>query len=48
MCWFKFNNKKFETKTMNVNFQQLDCFAARQICDEHVLANIENLMIAEI
>lgn len=29
LCWFKFNKTKFETKTMNVNFQQLDCFAAR-------------------
>lgn len=33
---------------MNVNFQQLDCFAARLICDEPVLANIENLIILEI
>lgn len=33
---------------MNVNFQQLDCFAARLICDEPVLANRENLIISEI
>lgn len=48
LCWFKFNKTKFETKTMNVNFQQLDCFAARLICDEPVLANRENLIISEI